>query len=189
MKDFREHVSRELPRLIRPQLEESVDATIREALGPGMLEGLVRNIFAQVLSTFPQKRRKTAKAQLDQTGMGMTSPTASFFPRLETPGKDGLSPKEVPTFGAKEDVSAAWILSHQPEIEQMENDRQARHHIDNGPLNWQMWYQESTQAEMESGPSNYLSRDHSSYFPPATTIDTSEGPKLSDFFRLRGPIQ
>ncbi|KAI7780726.1 hypothetical protein LA080_015623 [Diaporthe eres] len=105
---FREHVSRELPRLIRPRLEESVDATIREALGPDVLEGLVRDIYSQVLSTFPQHNSESPAAMSGEKHKGEASLPTELFPQLALPGSNSLALSDASTFDVEPNASAAW---------------------------------------------------------------------------------
>ncbi|ROV93235.1 hypothetical protein VPNG_09548 [Cytospora leucostoma] len=54
---LREHVGRESPRLIRPRLKEFLDETLKGSLTPQILENLLRDVFTQVINTFPQRQR------------------------------------------------------------------------------------------------------------------------------------
>lgn len=179
---FREHVSRELPRLIRPRLEESVDATIREALGPDVLEGLVRDIFSQVLSTFPQHNSESPTAMSGEKHKGEASLPTEMFPQLALPGSNSLALSDVSTFDVEPNASAAWVFSHQAGIEQAENCQEEGQRIDNESFKWQMWCEDPT--GVEPGPSNFLSPDEHTYLPPAPGDNVVEASSVSDLFNF-----
>lgn len=64
---LREHVGRESPRLIRPKLEAFLDNVLNESLTPQVLENLLRDVFTQVLNTFPRKQKLPLKPQAKQS--------------------------------------------------------------------------------------------------------------------------
>lgn len=179
---FREHVSRELPRLIRPRLEESVDATIREVLGPDILEGLVRDIFSQVLSTFPHHKSETPVAMSGEKRKGEASTPTEMFPQLALPGSNCLVLNDVSTFVVESNASAAWVFSHQAGIEQTDSCQEEGQCIDNGSFKWQMGCEDPT--GVEPGPSNFLSADEHTYLPPAPEDNVVEASSLSDLFNF-----
>lgn len=179
---LREHVSRELPRLIRPRLEESVDATIREALGPDMLEGLVRDIFSQVLSTFPQQNSETPAAVFGERCKGEASASTEIFPELAPAGRNSLAFHDVSTFDIESNASAAWVSFRQAGIEQAEIYQQDGQHIDNESLKWQVGCEDPTWVE--PGPSDFPSADELTYLPPAPGENAVEASSLSDLFNF-----
>lgn len=182
MTALREHVGRELPRLIRPRLEESVDATIREALGPDMLEGLVRDIFAQVLSTFPRQTSKSSGATSGENDEKAVSPMPDFFPQLALPGSDGLAILNVPSFGTEQNASASWVLSQKASIEQPESSQQASQRIHHRDPKWQNGIGDP--SEMTLWTSNYVSGAEPSYLSSTPMNGTAEGPSLGDLFNF-----
>ncbi|KAG6367456.1 hypothetical protein INS49_001646 [Diaporthe citri] len=179
---LREHVSRELPRLIRPRLEESVDATIREALGPDMLEGLVRDIFSQVLSTFPQQKLETPAAMFGENRKGEASQPTEMFPQLALPGSNSLAFHNVSTFDIESNASVAWVSSHHAGTERVEICQQEGQRIDNESLKWQVGCEGPT--GVEPGPSDFLPAERLTHLPPAPGDNVVEASSLSDLFNF-----
>lgn len=177
---LRQHVGRELPRLIRPRLEESVDATIRDALGPDMLEGLVRDILGQVLSTFSWHTPEATSTELVEKQKDIAYPAIESFPRLAQRKSDDLALHNVPTIGSEQNVPEPWMLSNQEGMEQPESSQQASQRIDSEAMKGHMGCGDLT--GMELGPSNFPSMDGFPYLLPITTENTSGGSALSDFF-------
>lgn len=180
---LRQHVGRELPRLIRPRLEESVDATIRDALGPDVLEGLVRDILGQVLSTFSWPTPEATSTELNEKQKEIAYyPAIEIFPRLAQRGSDDLALHNVPTIGAEQNTLEPWVFSNQEGMEQPESSQQASQRIDSEAMEGHMGCPDLTGIEL--GPSNFPSVDGFPYLLPTTTENTGRGSALSDFFNF-----
>lgn len=175
-------MGRQLPRLIRPRLEESVDATIRDALGPDMLEGLVRDILGQVLSTFSWHTPEATSTELDEKQEDVAYPAGESFPTLAQRGSDDLALHNVLTIGAEQSASEPWVLCNQDWMEQAESSQQASQRIDREAMKGHMGCGDLTRLEL--GPSNLPSVDGFPYVLPTTTENTGAGSALSDFFNF-----
>lgn len=179
---LRQHVGRELPRLIRPRLEESVDATIRDALGPDMLEGLVRDILGQVLETFSWHTPEATSSELNEKQKKIAYRAAESFPGLAQRGSDDLALHNVPTVGAEQNASEPWVFSNQEEMGQPESSQQASQRIDREAMQGQLGCGNLT--GMELWPSSFPLADGFPYLLPITTENTGGGSALSDFFNF-----
>lgn len=142
-----------------------------------MLEGLVRDIFTQVLSTFSQKTSNSSDAELSKTDEGTAVPMSETFSNFTQLGPGGFLLHNEPSFGIEHDLSAFWVPSDQPESSQ-----QASKRIHNESSKWQIGY--AVPSDGEPGPSNFLSGDQVSCFPSTTTNNTTEGSSLSDLFNF-----
>lgn len=179
---LRQHVGRELPRLIRPRLEESVDATIRDALGPDMLEGLVRDILGQILSTFSWHTSEATSNELNEKQKDVAYPAAESFPGLAQRGSDDLALHNMPTISAEHNASEPWVFSNQEGMEQPESSQQASQRIDREAMQGHMGCVDLT--GMDLGPSSFPSVDGFPYLLPTTNENTGGGSALSDFFNF-----
>lgn len=179
---LRQHVGRELPRLIRPRLEESVDATIRDALGPDMLEWLVRDILGQILSTFSWHTPEATSTELNEKHKDIANPAAESFSRLAQRGGDDLALHNAQTVDAEQNASEPWVFSNQEGMEQPESSQQASQRIDREAMKWHMGCGDLT--GMELGPSNFPSMDGFPYLLHTTTESTGGGSALSDFLNF-----
>lgn len=147
-----------------------------------MLEGLVRDIFSQVLSTFPQQRSETPVAMVIEKRKGEASPPAETFPELALAGSNSLPFHNASIFDIESSASAACISSYQAGIEQVESCQQEGVRIDNKSLKWRMGCEDPT--GVEPGPSDFLSADELTYLPPAPGDNVAEASSLSDLFNF-----
>lgn len=135
-----------------------------------MLEGLVRDILGQVLSTFSWHTPEATSNELNEEQKCIADPAAESFPRLAQRGRDDLALHNALTIGAEQNASEPWVFSNQDWIEQPESSQQASQRIDS--------------EAMELRPSNFPSVDGFPYLLPTTTEDTGGGSALSDFFNF-----
>lgn len=147
-----------------------------------MLEGLVRDVFTQVLSTFPRQAAKTSAAKLDKKGNDLTSPPTEMFPQLALPGSDDLGFHNASTFGTESNASAAWEFSHQIGNEPAESSRQGGERFGNESLNWKVGCDDP--PGMGSGPSDFLSANGLAHLPLAPGDNVIGGSSLSDLFNF-----
>lgn len=179
---LRQHVGRELPRLIRPRLEESVDATIRDALGPDMLEGLVRDIIGQVLSTFSWHTPEATSTKPNEKQKEIEYAAVETFPRVAQRGTDHLALHNVPTIGAEQNASESWLFSNQEGMGQPESSQQASQRINSEAMEGHNRCGDLSGMELKL--SDFPSVDEFPYLLSTTTENTGGGFALSDFFNF-----
>ncbi|KUI59882.1 hypothetical protein VP1G_07097 [Cytospora mali] len=140
---LREHVGRESPRLIRPRLEEFMDEVLKESLTPQILENLLRDVFTQVLNTFPRKQRPSLGSQAPgSVSTNTCTPVAAEPTSLQGNGT-------VPVFPAFQD---AGIVHHWPAGNWlMENEKPWPSQAD-----YPHWQEPQPTVEVEAGPSSSL---------------------------------
>ncbi|KAF5011525.1 hypothetical protein FDECE_2356 [Fusarium decemcellulare] len=80
-----EHASRELPRLMRPRLEDMLDRVIEESLSSEKIVDLAKGVFQEILQSF-HKTREESRESPGQPGLSATpapSVPASYVPWVD----------------------------------------------------------------------------------------------------------
>lgn len=142
----------------------------------------MRDIFTQVLSTFPRQTPKTPAAELGEKHNHVTSPSTDNFPQLGLPGSYDLGFHNVSTFGTESNASAAWVFSHQTGNEPAESSQRASEHFGNESLKWEVGCDDP--PGMESGPSTLLSAEELTHLTLAPGDSVIGGSSLSDLFNF-----
>lgn len=145
-----------------------------------MLEGLVRDILGQVLSTFSWHTPEATSTELNEKQEDVAYPAAESFPRFAQRVSDDLALHNVLPIGAEQNASEPWVLYNQEWMEQPESSQQASQRIDREAMKAHMGCGDLTR--MELGPSNLPSVDEFPYVLTTTTENTSGGSALSEFF-------
>lgn len=153
---LREHVGRESPRLIRPRLEEFLDEVLKGSLTPQVLENLLRDVFTQVLNTFPRKQDPLPGLPAEESVSTDTYMPASAEPPSSRGNITGLALQDARN---QQDWPGDWST-------------------DNGELGLYQpsrlgWPTPEQAGEIEAGPSNLLPVQdaHVPGFDGNTTLD------------------
>ncbi|KUI73434.1 hypothetical protein VM1G_08874 [Cytospora mali] len=144
---LREHVGRESSRLIRPRLEEFMDEVLKESLTPQVLENLLRDVFTQVLNTFPRKKRASLRSPAPEPVSTDTCTPVSTEP---TSLQGNATVPAIPAF------QDAGIVHHWPAGDwATENDKPWPSQAD-----YPHWQEPQQTVEVEAGPfSSLLAQD------------------------------
>lgn len=147
-----------------------------------MLEGLVRDILGQILSTFSWNTPETTSTELNEKQKDIAYSAAENCSRLSQRGSDDLALHNAQTIGAEQNASEPWMFPNQEGVEQAESSQQASQRIDSEAMKGHMGCGDLN--GMELGPSNFPSMDGFPYVLPTTTENTGGGSALSDFFNF-----
>lgn len=152
---FRDHVSREAPRLLPPLLDEALDTAMQEVVTPELLGGIIHKVMDQAFGSFalnPSGNKPPA------TDLGATSSlrTAALRPEPLPPGTESL--------GATVDIGPSQntcdVYSRESGLYSRLEQRTTRTSNDNGILTWS----NGTHQDPQPGPSGAQQRYNTSIF-------------------------